>query len=144
ADRAHRHGRGPALRHPRGRPHRRRRRRRQDHQVIRCGISRSRVPEAGYRSVAQLVEHRSPKPGVGVSSPSTPATLEKLWNFTATGAIQSGFQRNIMARTTPVEFLRQVRQEVGRVTWPSRKETTVTTAMVFAMVIAAAIFFFLV
>jgi preprotein translocase subunit SecE len=49
-----------------------------------------------------------------------------------------------MARTSPVEFLRQVRQEVGRVTWPSRKETTVTTAMVFAMVIAAAIFFFLV
>jgi preprotein translocase subunit SecE len=49
-----------------------------------------------------------------------------------------------MARTTPVEFLRQVRQEVGRVTWPSRKETLVTTAMVFAMVIAAAIFFFLV
>ena len=49
-----------------------------------------------------------------------------------------------MARTTPVEFLRQVRQEVGRVTWPSRRETTVTTAMVFAMVIAAAIFFFLV
>ena len=49
-----------------------------------------------------------------------------------------------MARTTPVEFLRQVRQEVGRVTWPSRKETGVTTAMVFAMVIAAAIFFFLV
>ena len=49
-----------------------------------------------------------------------------------------------MARTTPVEFLRQVRQEVGKVTWPSRKETTVTTAMVFAMVIAAAIFFFLV
>jgi preprotein translocase subunit SecE len=49
-----------------------------------------------------------------------------------------------MARTTPVEFLRQVRQEVGRVTWPSRKETTVTTAMVFLMVIAAAIFFFLV
>ena len=49
-----------------------------------------------------------------------------------------------MARTSPVEFLRQVRQEVGKVTWPSRKETTVTTAMVFAMVIAAAIFFFLV
>ena len=49
-----------------------------------------------------------------------------------------------MTRTTPVEFLRQVRQEVGRVTWPSRKETLVTTAMVFAMVFAAAIFFFLV
>ena len=49
-----------------------------------------------------------------------------------------------MARTTPVEFLRQVRQEVGRVTWPSRRETSHTTIMVFAMVIAAAIFFFLV
>jgi preprotein translocase subunit SecE len=49
-----------------------------------------------------------------------------------------------MAITPPLEFLRQVRQEVSRVTWPSRKETGVTTAMVFAMVIAAAIFFFLV
>jgi len=47
-----------------------------------------------------------------------------------------------MAKTTPLEFLRQVRQEVGRVTWPSRKETSVTTAMVFAMVAVAAIFFF--
>ena len=28
-----------------------------------------------YRSVAQLVEHRSPKPGAGGSSPSTPATI---------------------------------------------------------------------
>ena len=50
----------------------------------------------------------------------------------------------MMANTSPLEFLRQVRQEVGRVTWPSRKETTVTTAMVFVMVIVAAVFFFLV
>jgi preprotein translocase subunit SecE len=49
-----------------------------------------------------------------------------------------------MARTTPLEFLRQVRQEVGRVTWPTRKETTVTTAMVLAMVVVSAVFFFLV
>jgi preprotein translocase subunit SecE len=49
-----------------------------------------------------------------------------------------------MAITSPVEFLRQVRQEVGRVTWPSRKETMITTGMVFLMVVAAAIFFFLV
>ncbi|HVA35044.1 MAG TPA: preprotein translocase subunit SecE [Stellaceae bacterium] len=48
-----------------------------------------------------------------------------------------------MASITPLEFLRQVRQEVSRVTWPSRKETAVTTAMVFAMVIAAALFFFI-
>jgi preprotein translocase subunit SecE len=49
-----------------------------------------------------------------------------------------------MAQVNPLEFVRQVRQEVARVTWPSRKETTVTTAMVFAMVFVAAMFFFLV
>ena len=49
-----------------------------------------------------------------------------------------------MAKTSPVEFFQQVRQEVSRVTWPSRKETMVTTAMVFAMVFVAAAFFFLV
>ena len=47
-----------------------------------------------------------------------------------------------MASIDPLKFVREVRQEVGRVTWPSRKETAVTTAMVFAMVVAAAIFFF--
>jgi len=49
-----------------------------------------------------------------------------------------------MAISSPVEFLRQVRQEVGKVTWPTRKETVVTTAMVFVMVIVAAMFFFFV
>ena len=46
-----------------------------------------------------------------------------------------------MAIGNPVEFLRQVRQEVGKVTWPTRKETGVTTAMVFVMVTIASIFF---
>jgi preprotein translocase subunit SecE len=49
-----------------------------------------------------------------------------------------------MAKTSPVEFFQQVRQEVSRVTWPTRKETVVTTAMVFVMVFIAAVFFFLV
>jgi len=49
-----------------------------------------------------------------------------------------------MTKINPAEFLRQTRQEVSRVTWPSRKETGVTTAMVFVMVFVAAIFFFLV
>ncbi|MGH6939202.1 MULTISPECIES: preprotein translocase subunit SecE [Hypericibacter] len=49
-----------------------------------------------------------------------------------------------MAKINPLEFARQVRQEVGKVTWPTRKETAITTAMVFAMVVLAAIFFFLV
>jgi preprotein translocase subunit SecE len=49
-----------------------------------------------------------------------------------------------MASISPVEFLRQVRQEVGKVTWPSRRETLQTTAMVFLMVILASLFFFVV
>ncbi len=48
-----------------------------------------------------------------------------------------------MAKTTPAEFVRQVRQETSKVTWPTRKETGITTAMVFVMVTLAAIFFFL-
>ena len=47
-------------------------------------------------------------------------------------------------RTNPVEFFRQVRQEVAKVTWPTRKETTVTTLMVFAMVVLTSLFFLLV
>ena len=44
----------------------------------------------------------------------------------------------------PVKFLREVRAEVGRVTWPSRRETLVTTGLVFAMVTVTALFFFFV
>ena len=50
-----------------------------------------------------------------------------------------------MAKTeNAIEFVREVRQELSRVTWPTRKETLVTTALVFAMVFIAAAFFFLV
>lgn len=49
-----------------------------------------------------------------------------------------------MAKVSPIEFLRQVRQETSKVTWPSRKETMITTAMVFLMGLVAALFFFLV
>ena len=42
----------------------------------------------------------------------------------------------------PVRFLREVRSEVSKVTWPSRKETLVTTGLVFAMAALAALFFF--
>ena len=47
-------------------------------------------------------------------------------------------------KTGIADFFRQTRQEVQKVTWPTRKETLVTTGMVFAMTILAAIFFFLV
>jgi len=49
-----------------------------------------------------------------------------------------------MAKTNAAEFIQQVRQEMARVTWPTRKETLVTTAMVFVMVFIAAAFFFVV
>jgi preprotein translocase subunit SecE len=49
-----------------------------------------------------------------------------------------------MARTSPGEFIRQVRQEASKVTWPTRKETGVTTGMVFVMVTLVALFFLLV
>ncbi|WP_119677613.1 preprotein translocase subunit SecE [Indioceanicola profundi] len=49
-----------------------------------------------------------------------------------------------MAKTSPAEFMREVRREVTKVTWPTRKETTVSTAMVFIMVALASVFFLLV
>lgn len=49
-----------------------------------------------------------------------------------------------MARTAPLEFMRQVRQEVSKVTWPTRKETIMSTVMVFIMVTFMALFFFFV
>ena len=45
-----------------------------------------------------------------------------------------------MAKVSPVQFFREVRQETAKVTWPSRKETVTTTAMVFLMVVAVSLF----
>ena len=49
-----------------------------------------------------------------------------------------------MAKTSPAQFVREVRQELGKVTWPSRKELVVTTISVLVMSAMAALFFFLV
>jgi len=46
-----------------------------------------------------------------------------------------------MAKITPALFAKQVRQEVAKVTWPTRRETTVSTIMVLIMVVVAAFFF---
>jgi preprotein translocase subunit SecE len=45
-----------------------------------------------------------------------------------------------MARTNPFEFAQQVRQEVARVTWPSRKETLITSIMVLIMLVLVSMF----
>ncbi len=46
-----------------------------------------------------------------------------------------------MAKTNPLQFIQQVRQEADKVTWPTRRETFITTVMVMIMVTFAAIFF---
>ena len=49
-----------------------------------------------------------------------------------------------MARTNPAQFIQQVRAEASKVVWPTRRETGLTTVMVFIMATIAAIFFFIV
>ncbi|GKX33830.1 MAG: protein translocase subunit SecE [Rhizobiaceae bacterium MnEN-MB40S] len=46
------------------------------------------------------------------------------------------------SKTNPFTFLQQVRSETSKVTWPSRRETMISTVMVLIMVFLAAIFFF--
>lgn len=46
-----------------------------------------------------------------------------------------------MAKQNPVAFVRQVRLETKKVTWPTRKETTVTAVMVILFAVVAACFF---
>ena len=49
-----------------------------------------------------------------------------------------------MAKVTPLQFIQQVRTEVGKVHWPSRREVMLTTVMVFIMAALTATFFSLV
>lgn len=49
----------------------------------------------------------------------------------------------MVVKTNPITFLRQVRAEVAKVTWPVRRETGISTVMVLIMVTLAATFFFL-
>ncbi len=49
-----------------------------------------------------------------------------------------------MAKTNPAQFVQEVRQEASKVTWPTRKETGLSTAMVFVFAILASIFFLIV
>ena len=49
-----------------------------------------------------------------------------------------------MAKISPIQFFRQVKQEVKKVTWPTRKEVVQTSIMVIVIVAIAAAFFFVV
>ena len=47
-----------------------------------------------------------------------------------------------MAKISPFRFMQEVRSETEKVTWPTRRETLITTGMVFVMVALASVFFF--
>ncbi len=47
-----------------------------------------------------------------------------------------------MAKTTPIEFIRQVQAETRKVVWPSRRQTIMTGVMVMVMTVILAVFFF--
>ncbi len=49
-----------------------------------------------------------------------------------------------MAKTNPAQFVRQVRQEINRITWASRRETLFASLSVFVMALIASVFFLLV
>lgn len=49
-----------------------------------------------------------------------------------------------MARTNPIQFIQQVRAEVAKVVWPTRREVALTTLMVFILAALTALFFSLV
>jgi len=46
-----------------------------------------------------------------------------------------------LSMANPFEFIQEVRSEAGKVTWPTRRETMITTVMVLIMVVLAAVFF---
>ena len=50
-------------------------------------------------------------------------------------------ETDAMIRTNPVQYMQQVRAEVAKVVWPTRKEVLLTTVMVFVMSAVTAVFF---
>ena len=76
------------------------------------------------------------RPGGGDRTPAKPVLAKT--------AAKPAAIRPVRPRTSPFDFLSQVRTEGEKVTWPSRKETLITAAMVFVMVVVASVFFLLV
>ena len=74
-----------------------------------------------------MVERRSPKPEVGGSIPSAPATIMEIKKM-----------------KNPLKFFQEVKQEAFKVTWPTGKETVQGTIMVAIMAIIASLFFLLI
>ena len=60
------------------------------------------------------------------------------------GAVRRALKDTELAKLDPAQFVRDVRSEVAKVTWPSRKETLITTGLVLALSALAAVFFLVV
>ena len=64
---------------------------------------------------------------------------------TSAGSVAARAEAHVpKKRTSPMQFLREVRAEGRKITWPSRRETWITTVMVLIMVVIAGIFFLIV
>ncbi len=71
----------------------------------------------------------------------TPATQPAA----AAGAIAARAESHApKKRVSPLQFFREVRAEAKKISWPSRRETWITTVMVMIMVVVTSIFFFVV
>src|SRR3954453_2595860 len=95
------------------------------------------------RALAQLAEHRSPKPKVGGSSPSCPARVTRCDStarqpevgnsVSERSPVRSGKGRE---RTSPVTFYRQIVAELRKVVWPTQQQlvTYLIVVLVFVTV----------
>lgn len=84
-----------------------------------------------------MVEFWSPKPAVGGSIPSAPA-IDFLFLFEGMEmSSKSGIGKFF-------SFIGDVRAEVDKISWPSRKEVIITTIIVFVIALIASLFFALV
>lgn len=84
-----------------------------------------------------MVEFWSPKPAVGGSIPSAPAT-GLFFCFEGMEMSSKSFIGRFFT------FIGDVRSEIDKVTWPSRREVIITTIIVFAIALVASLFFALV
>ena len=63
----------------------------------------------------------------------------------ASGAVAARAEAHVpKKRTNPVQFFKEVRAEARKITWPSRRETWITTVMVMIMVVITSVFFLVV
>jgi preprotein translocase subunit SecE len=99
----------------------------------------ARLPVLSLWKVVSL-KSMARKPG------SSPSAIKSRAAKTAAALAPAGGAPTAAAaapkkRTNPVQFFREVRAEARKITWTTRKETWITSVMVFMMVVMASLFF---